>query len=441
VSRKVLLLRRWKGKVPKDRDGQPIPRELWPRRRACVYLVRWWAQTHEGQPRRMSKRFAERAPAEAFQAELQAKLDNAPEARKLPKALTLDQFIEEFAALRIGPGGQRLRPKSVESALYVLKGFAAYIGGDRVLAKVTAADAVRYFGHLHDKGLSDSSVNLHKRTLKSAFGTAVRQLHYLPANPLADIRPNRVTETPIRHVTEAEFAALLTACRQMADPLWWETFVTLCYVAGLRAGEATHLTWADIDFARGFVRVAPKPASPNTLAWQPKDAEVRHVPVPPALLALLAKMQADAPEGHAYVFISAARLRMIQDAQASEAWGETQAVLNNLGRDFRRLVKTGGKTVRTLVTGDGKPSVSLHDLRRSCITNWAKRVSIQVVMKLAGHSNIETTRRSYLSTTEDQMQLAQQAAAAALADAMARVPAPAPVTATDSATNPAGAQS
>ena len=190
MSRKVLLLRRWKGKVPKDKDGNPIPRELWPRRRACVYLCRWWAQSHDGKPRRMSKRFAERAPAEAFQAELQAKLDKAPEARKLPKALTLDQFIEEYAALRIGPRGQRLRPKTLESSLYVLKGFAAHVGGDRVLAKITAADAARYFGHLHDRGLSDSSVNLHRRTLKSAFGTAVRQLHYLPTNPLAECSSN-----------------------------------------------------------------------------------------------------------------------------------------------------------------------------------------------------------------------------------------------------------
>ena len=231
----------------------------------------------------------------------------------------------------------------------------------------------------------------------------------------------------------------------MSDPLWWETFVTLCYVAGLRAGEATHLTWADIDFARGLVRVAPKPETANTLAWQPKDAEVRHIPVPPALLALFAKMQAEAADGHAYVFICPARLRLIREARTAGAWGETQAVLNNLGRDFRRLVKIAGKTARTLVTGDGKAAVSLHDLRRSCITNLAKRVSIQVVMKLAGHSNIETTRRSYLSTTEDQMQLAQEAAAAALADAMARVQAPTPVTATDSASHPAsdpaGAQS
>jgi len=39
----------------------------------------------------------------------------------------------------------------------------------------------------------------------------------------------------------------------------------------------------------------------------------------------------------------------------------------------------------------------LHDLRRSAITNWAKKIPIQVVQQLAGHEDISTTRKYYLS--------------------------------------------
>jgi integrase len=35
-----------------------------------------------------------------------------------------------------------------------------------------------------------------------------------------------------------------------------------------------------------------------------------------------------------------------------------------------------------------------HDLRRSCITNWARHLPIHAVQELAGHSKIETTRKS-----------------------------------------------
>ena len=40
---------------------------------------------------------------------------------------------------------------------------------------------------------------------------------------------------------------------------------------------------------------------------------------------------------------------------------------------------------------------TLHDLRRSAITNWAKRLPIQAVQVLAGHSSITTTRKYYLA--------------------------------------------
>jgi hypothetical protein len=36
-------------------------------------------------------------------------------------------------------------------------------------------------------------------------------------------------------------------------------------------------------------------------------------------------------------------------------------------------------------------------MRRSCITNWAKHLPIHVVKQLAGHSDIRTTQRYYLS--------------------------------------------
>jgi integrase len=44
--------------------------------------------------------------------------------------------------------------------------------------------------------------------------------------------------------------------------------------------------------------------------------------------------------------------------------------------------------------------VTPHDLRRSCITNWARLLPIQTVQHLAGHSSITTTREYYLAVLE-----------------------------------------
>ena len=61
-----------------------------------------------------------------------------------------------------------------------------------------------------------------------------------------------------------------------------------------------------------------------------------------------------------------------------------------------------------------KPTICLHDLRRSAVTNWSKVANIQTVMAMAGHSNIETTRRYYAATTMDQIDKVRQASEAAL---------------------------
>ncbi len=51
--------------------------------------------------------------------------------------------------------------------------------------------------------------------------------------------------------------------------------------------------------------------------------------------------------------------------------------------------------------------LSLHVLRKCCITNWANHVSNpEVVRKLAGHADIKTTMTYYSKVTEDQREKA-----------------------------------
>ena len=57
---------------------------------------------------------------------------------------------------------------------------------------------------------------------------------------------------------------------------------------------------------------------------------------------------------------------------------------------------------------------TIHDLRRSAITNWARRLAIHIVQDLAGHASIVTTRTYYLSVSEGDMNEARQVAAEAV---------------------------
>jgi integrase len=126
--------------------------------------------------------------------------------------------------------------------------------------------------------------------------------------------------------------------------------------------------------------------SAEILEWEPKSRTNRVVPMSDQTLGLLVNMQVDAPEFHPYVFVSPERLCRIKRRREAGRWHARSQVVNRLREGFdtiRRRAKVSECTI--------------HDLRRSAITNWAQRLPIQVVQVLAGHADIRTTRKYYLA--------------------------------------------
>jgi integrase len=72
-------------------------------------------------------------------------------------------------------------------------------------------------------------------------------------------------------------------------------------------------------------------------------------------------------------------------------------VINNLTRGFEVIRSRAGVSKCTP-----------HDLRPSAITNWAQELPVQVVQEFAGHSNIATTRRHYLTVRAEDIKRASQ---------------------------------
>ena len=77
-------------------------------------------------------------------------------------------------------------------------------------------------------------------------------------------------------------------------------------------------------------------------------------------------------------------------------WRAGQDLLNNL---LKRL--------QMLCCRAASHQYTFHDLRRTCITNWAGQVPIHVVQQLAGHSDMRTTQRYYLSVQPQDLERAR----------------------------------
>ncbi|GMU33227.1 MAG: hypothetical protein AMXMBFR20_10990 [Planctomycetia bacterium] len=419
MTTKVGVFRKWLEPVPLGRDGKSIPQKLWPQRRRHCWIVRWFAIEADGRESRPSKRFDTRQDAEAFAAEKQDELNKTPTTRRNPEAVTLGEFILTFEELRVGPRGKRLKISSLTSSLYALRRFAGIVGERKMLAEITESDAIRFFNRVIDGGMSKASVGKLKRTLRAAFNVAIKPCRYLRENPFAGMKGESCRGTK-RYVSRSEYAAILAACGKLpADhSAWWKAFLAVAYTAGLRYSEIVHLTIGDIDIDAETIKVTTKPASSNTLEWTPKSGRsLRTIPVPSRTIEALLPLYEACPEGHPYVFISPERLAVILAAREAGMWKEGQAVLNNVRRSFHGIVLKAAEKVRSLRRKEGEsyqPTASIHDLRRSAITNWSRAVNPQTLQMLAGHDDIKTTMDFYAQTTEDQLELARAASMAAM---------------------------
>ena len=101
--------------------------------------------------------------------------------------------------------------------------------------------------------------------------------------------------------------------------------------------------------------------------------------------------------GCPYAFMDAGRWDYRRQAIADGRWREGQDLVNNVLRKFQTRCRQAGVKKYTL-----------HDLRRSAITNWALHLPIHVVQHLAGHSDIKTTQQYYLFIREQDIAQARQ---------------------------------
>ncbi|MCP4251019.1 MAG: site-specific integrase [bacterium] len=436
MTKTVTVKPRWYGPVPTDKDGNPLPSNRWIRAgRTRKWAVRWFAPDGS----RPRKTFDAKADANAFARHCVAEFESRGAlARVRPRRVTLGDFVAELVKLRTGPRGQRMSIKTLREYRCILERFSVFVGPETPLEAVAMSDATRYLAGLRNskskrtkRRLSPESVNKHKRNLKSAFNVAVMQLRYLTINPFVGLREDPLPDHKVRYVTPDEYRDLLAACETTTKPLWWRTFLAVCYTIGARTDEAVHLTWADIDFENDAIQIIAKPSIAGVPAWQPKDREARTIPAPVSTMRLLAEMHADAPEGHEFVFIPQPRALWIKLRTEAGKWVEGQAVINNLGRDFGRLAVNAIKARRQAAVEDQTdapegsaestddeapitPDLTPHDLRRSCISHWARKLAAPVVQKLAGHSSIQTTLRYYVDVSEADLLQAREVCTNAL---------------------------
>jgi integrase len=384
AKEKVGIYRNYYGPIPQDRSGMPLPKSKWPDKRAHSWVVRWFGS--DGQ--RYSKSVATRKEAERLAEEVQA--DVRVGKGDLPEEMTLKAFGDMYLKIRTG-----LSERSQAEHERTLKFLRERLGDTRLMHKITPLDArqfISWYRRRTTKGkpLSPATSNKVLRECRRIFREAV-DCNLIRQNPFERIKQERVSEPPWHHVTPDEYQRLISA----APSLRWQGMIALAYCCGLRVGEILNLTWRDIDFAVGRLRVVAKRGEAEMLDWSPKDKDMRVLPIPAPAINLLTKLQLDPTAGQVYLFVRGKGPQVGQ-----------RMARNNIWRDFNAIRRKAGL-----------PLCSMHDLRRSFCTNLSRAIPMHVVQELAGHSDIRTTRRYYVQVEPELMKAACRVVETALEEA------------------------
>lgn len=251
----------------------------------------------------------------------------------------------------------------------------------------------RYKGWLLKTGRAKTTANIYLRAIRPVLNWA-RRLKLIEADPMAEIKEFKVTPNPIRIYEDWEFERML----RFAPNIRWRGILICARSTGLRRGEILNLTYGNIR--GGFVWVEPKRDTADTWAWQPKDREIRKLPLVDQLSEVLVLLQ-----DSFYPFISSPRLRTLRRLKEAKLLKDRhrRCPEENFRRDFVAIQRRAF----------GRQIGDFHSLRKTCITEMCEVLPEHFVMKLSGHSSTKTLTY-YQSARESYYEIARKTASEAI---------------------------
>jgi integrase len=250
---------------------------------------------------------------------------------------------------------------------------------DMEITKVTNMHIQNCINKMVKEGLKSSSISSYVIVLKIFFLNAIKKQKIIVETPADDLTiPEDKEDKKIRALTKSQLDALLSK-------LSYDKYYVISLIAaksGLRIGEIIGLTWDDIDFFKGTIKVNKQWKELKRGLWGfgpvKRKKSNRMVPAPQELLKELKKYKKNSPaniDGRLFFIHSTAT-----------ASGNLQTIYERIGFN-----------------------ISVHDLRHTYATLLLSNgIDLETVAKLLGHK-AEETMRTYSHVTSDMMDRATKA--------------------------------
>lgn len=213
--------------------------------------------------------------------------------------------------------------------------------------------------------LKPASANRYVSLLRHVFNCAIRWGD-AASNPVAGIKMLYEEPKPERYLREGEEQQkFLAAC-----PRWLMLIILFALNTGMRRGEIVSLTWKQVDFDGGWIKL-----------YATKSGKARAIPINQDVKTLLEFMANGNPD---------------------------DLVFEPQQKNRVRLGEHISKAFDAAVLKAKVEKLTFHDLRHTALSRMvAHGTDINTVREIAGHTSIKTTQR-YLHTSEEQKRKAME---------------------------------
>ena len=295
--------------------------------------------------------------------------------------VTLDRFYKEWKEARKGT-------VKGNTALNMESRYKNHIGpalGRRKIVDIEKREIVKLQKDLAEKQKA-STVNVTIVQLKCILNAA-KDDGIIVKNPADGIKPLKnntkaATETYHRALTEEEQAQFM----KYAEKEWHYELLALLLCTGMRVGEATALTWADIDYVNQVIHITKTISRTEegryTVGTPKSRTSVRDIPINDHISQILKSQKEKQRLFYGNVFKLSRRV--------FEGYGGTMVYNGVVNRTISRV------TERMRADGIKIEHFSAHALRDTFATRYIEQGgSPQILKTLLGHSSLSMTMDLY----------------------------------------------
>lgn len=235
---------------------------------------------------------------------------------------------------------------------------------NKLIQDITRRDIMKFQNFLLDKLSINSSKGVH--TQMSAVLRYAASMEYVSNNVAKDVGNIRgSSDKRFEYWTLSEFKEFI----KIVDDLKFKTLFMLLFFSGARIGEATSLTWKDIDFKNDMIDIN-KTTFKSKVTDPKTKSSIRKVKMPKHTMNLLAQLK-------------------LQESPKMEysVFGKFHDPLH---------VNTARGTYTRYVNKTEVKKIRMHDFRHSHASYLINNgYDIQIVSKRLGHSKVSTTLDIY----------------------------------------------